>query len=366
LCGRILEYIDVEGIIPSHQFGFKRKHSTTQQLQRVVDYIAVGLEEKLYTTGVFLDIASAFDCVWHEGLLFKLKSILPDTFFRIMQSYLKNRYFKVRHGQAFSTLKEIRAGVPQGAILSPILYNIYTSDLPLSDDTMTATYADDTLLLAQDHSHTEATDKLQSQLYRIEDWLKKWRVKVNTAKSVHVTFTLRRQMCPPTFLNREQIPQNTQVKYLGLWLDQRLTWKYHLKVKRIQLNARLKALYWIVRKKSKLCLRQKLLLYKSLIRPLWTYGLELFGTSARSNLRTLESLQSKFLRLAVGAPWYVNNRTLHDDLKIETVQEMANQAYQNFHRSLHDHPNPLAAQLANRNVPLRRRLRRSWSRDLLQ
>jgi hypothetical protein len=363
---RITNYVEQGHCIPSHQFGFRRSHSTIQQLHRVVDFIADGFERRQYAMGVFLDVSSAFDRVWHKGLLYKLKSVLPDMYYRILYSFLQERYFKVRQGQALSELKEIKAGVPQGAILSPLLYSVFTADIPQRNGVETATYADDTLLLVKDHSSDNASRTMQGHLLDVEAWLTRWRIKINATKSVQVTFALRRRVCPPLFLCNNRIPQDTKVKYLGLWLDKRLTWNHHLRSKRLELNARLKTLYWLLRAESKLKLKQKILLYKVLLQPLWSYGIQIFGSTARSNLRTIEAFQSKFLRLIVGAPYYVTNETLHRDLKMPSVKEVARNRYQLFHKGLGNHSNTLVRRMATPNFPAVRRLRRSWSRDLLQ
>jgi hypothetical protein len=365
LLPRIINCIQSSQAIPSHQFGFRSRHSTIQQLQRVVDFAADGLEKKLYSVGVFLDVSAAFDRVWHDGLLHKLKLTLPDNYFRIVRSFLEERFFKVRQGQEFSGLCPIHAGVPQGAILSPMLYNIFTGDIPTTAETVIATYADDTAILGQASSPEEAATHVQTHLNLLQKWLRKWRIKVNTEKSVHVTFTLRRRECPPLYLNRNRIPSHNSVRYLGLIIDKRLTWKQHIKEKRLALNNRLKLLYRLVRTNSTLPLRQKRQLYLSLLRPMWTYGSQLFGTAKKSNIRSIQAFQSKFLRLATGAPYYVSSHQLHSDLQVPTVSEVVRWLYKNFHDSLQDHHNSFVQALSIPYFPLVRRLSRSWSRDLL-
>lgn len=102
--GKILEKLLLKRIspillenemIPRHQFGFRESHSTIQQCHRVVDKIASALERKHYCTGAFLDVTQAFDRVWHQGLLLKLKNALPFTYYLIIKSYLSERYFRV-------------------------------------------------------------------------------------------------------------------------------------------------------------------------------------------------------------------------------------------------------------------------------
>ena len=93
---RLMSIAQKENILPDIQFGFRSNHSTTHQLHRVTDFISSALETKKYCSGVFLDVAKAFDTVWHQGLLFKLKKILPAPYYLLLKSYLENRSFKVR------------------------------------------------------------------------------------------------------------------------------------------------------------------------------------------------------------------------------------------------------------------------------
>jgi hypothetical protein len=137
----------------------------------------------------FLDISQVFDKVWHQGLLYKINAIFPNNIYNILQSYLHNRYFLIRYREAYTTLHSVSSGVPQGSGLGPLLYLLYTADLPVTPKTETATFADDTAVLAL-HANPEI-DKhlLQTALSNIKEWLKKWRMKANETKSTHVTFT---------------------------------------------------------------------------------------------------------------------------------------------------------------------------------
>jgi hypothetical protein len=99
-------------------------------VHRLIHLINNDLENKRYCTAAFLDISQAFDKVWHTGRFLKLKQALPHPEYTILRSYLTNRMFQVRHQEEFTMLQPIHAGVPQGSILRPTLYTIYTADLP--------------------------------------------------------------------------------------------------------------------------------------------------------------------------------------------------------------------------------------------
>jgi hypothetical protein len=90
----------------------------------------------------------------------------------------------------------------KGSAIGPLLYLLYTADLPTSPEFTTATFADDTPVAAMDSDPAIASQKLQSDLYAIQNWLKKWRMKANESKSIHVTFTKRRETCPLVHINK--------------------------------------------------------------------------------------------------------------------------------------------------------------------
>jgi hypothetical protein len=107
---------------------------------------------------------------------------------------------------------------------------------------------------------------------------------------------------PPVQINNVQLPQKEEVKYLGLHLDRRLTWHKHIFTKRKQLGITLTKMYWLLGCKSKLSTNNKLLLYKAILKSIWTYGIQLWGMDSTSNIEILERFQSKTLRMIVDAP----------------------------------------------------------------
>ncbi|KAL4100752.1 hypothetical protein QTP88_020784 [Uroleucon formosanum] len=131
------------------------------------------------------DISKAFDKVWHEGLLFKLKSInTPSYLFNIINSFLLNRQFAVKINDNTSNLMPISAGVPQGSKLGPILFNIYVYDIPQSPRTNIALFADDTTIFTESRNIEAVATNLQVHLNTISYWCNKWRIQINASKSI--------------------------------------------------------------------------------------------------------------------------------------------------------------------------------------
>lgn len=336
-------------IIPGHQFGFRNSHATIEQVNRVTTGIKNAFEKRSYCSAIFLDIAQAFDKVWHEGLLFKLKNILHDQHFHLLESYIKNRHFQVKINEVVTSLFGIGAGVPQGSVLGPIPYLLYTADLPTMQDIVIALFADDTAALSTHIDPAIASKNLQQYLNKLQHWYNKWRIISNESKSIHVTFTLCKLTCPPVYLNDKQLPQRNSVKYLGMHLDRRLTYQEHIWTKRNILGLKLRKMYWLIGRNSALSLENKILIYKCILKPVWTYGIELWGTASKSNVDILERYQSKVLRQIVDAPWFVPNEIIRKDLNINSVKEEIKIHIERYNSRLEQHPNNLAIQLIHQN-----------------
>jgi len=158
------------------------------------------LEARKLCTAAFLDVAQAFDKVWHTGLLYKLRAALPGPYYLFLKTYLTDRYFQVRYKDAFSDCHEVKSDFTLGSVLGPLLYLLFTADLPTTEHTTIATYADDTGLLAVHSDPDVASQCLQNHLTLLHDWFEKWKMRANPAKSAHVTFTTRHVTSPPVFL----------------------------------------------------------------------------------------------------------------------------------------------------------------------
>jgi hypothetical protein len=191
------------------------------------------------------------------------------------------------------------------------------------------------ILSTNETPHT-ASDNQQSHLDSLHSWCKHWGIKLNQSKSVKVTFTLRRATCPSVFINQIPIPVAKTAKYLGLYLDQRLTWNPHTRLKRQDVNRRYKMMLRLLDNRSSLSLDNKVLLYNAIIKPIWTYGLKTLGfcSTFQPSFPASKLYNPRSFVKSVMPLFYVSNLTLHKDLEVPLVKNLAVQRYQKFHSTL--------------------------------
>ncbi|GBN58931.1 putative RNA-directed DNA polymerase from transposon BS [Araneus ventricosus] len=131
------EHLAENKILCPEQFGFRKSLTTTHQLLRVVEYITSGFEKGECTGAVFLDVQKAFDRVWIQGLIHKLiRYKTPPHLLKLLKSYLEERKFAVKVGNSISEAKIMRAGIPQGGKILPVLYSLYVNDIPKTHKTL--------------------------------------------------------------------------------------------------------------------------------------------------------------------------------------------------------------------------------------
>ena len=211
-------------LITSNQSGFRPGDSTTNQLVFLTNEIHECFEHKnsIEVRAIFLDISKAFDKVWHNGLLFKLKqNDIHGRVLKFFESYLHNRQQRVVLDGFWSVYTEVKAGVPQGSVLGPLLFLIYINDLEANIKSKIKFFADDTMLYSSVHDPATSAEDLNNDLEVIRTWAYQWKMQFNpdlTKQAVEMIFSCKRkkQNHPPLHFGGNLVAQDTYQKYLGL------------------------------------------------------------------------------------------------------------------------------------------------------
>ena len=175
---------------------------------------------KTNNTGIVLDVSSAFEKVWHSGLLAKLSQIgVEERFYDILSSYLTNRKQVVVVENEKSDILEVKAGVPQGSRLGPLLFIIYLNDITEDIESDILIFADDTSLFATGADPAETAAQLNRDLQKISSWAEKWKVTFNSKKSKDIIFSNKYlNNSPPLLFNNTYIDRVNVHKHHGLHL----------------------------------------------------------------------------------------------------------------------------------------------------
>ena len=137
------------------------------------------------------------------GLLHKISKHFSTQHVLILSSYLTDRSFYVHYVGVNSSTKPIAAGVPQGSVLGPLLYLLYTADIPARDNATMATFADDTAVLTSHEDYPNAVTKLQTAVSEINDWANTWKTQINVGKTIRVDFALRAHGYEPIYIYQQ-------------------------------------------------------------------------------------------------------------------------------------------------------------------
>lgn len=339
---RILKEEAQRKIIIDEQFGFRPGHNTTLQAVRISHDILENFNKEKVTIMTLLDIQKAFDTVWTDGLIYKMDSLqIKKPLVKLIKSYLEDRYIQVKLENETSTRHRTLAGVPQGSVLGPTLFNLFINDIPKFEKTSIAIYADDTAIYA--HSYYAQAALLQNQIHldRIIKHFEKWKININPEKTENITFS-RKFTNIRTFKKLKvkdiEIEPKTCVKYLGVWMDKSLRFHIHAEKTVKKFHAALRALYPLLNKRSKLTIENKKKIYTAILRPTLTYAAPILTIASNTQKTKLQRLQNKSLRLVLTADRYTPIHQLHEQLNIQTLTEHIHQLTTKFYNSVQNSP----------------------------
>jgi len=267
---------------------------------------------------VSLDASSAFDRVWHDGLIYKLsqKGIRGDLF-NLFKSYLSSRVQRTVIKGQNSPWRDVTTGVPQGSILGPLLFLVYVDDIVKDIQSNILLFADDTSLVEVITDPLLSFDRLNQDLSRLNIWSKSWLVNFNPIKTAYIVFSkkLIRPNYPALYLDNIALKETSTHKQLGVIFNNRITFEDHIDAQCKKAMTRLTALKRVQRKIPR---SSQLTIYLSFIRPILEYGWQLYDNTTKKSLSKLEKVQREAL-LSITRAYTV---TSHNALLKETGVEL--------------------------------------------
>ena len=268
-------------------------------LVTLVDKITTAINDGDYVLGLFIDFSKAFDCINHNILFQKLEHYgVRGVALQWFESYLYNRQQYVTFDGVNSDMKTIVCGVPQGSILGPLLFLLYVNDIVNAIPKLfSLLYADDTNSFKTGKKLSEIFAVMNSEICELVKWLNINMLKLNVKKKHYMIFSSQRKNVihdEKLYVNGKEINQVSHTKFLGVIIDDKLSWDYHIKHIR---NKIVKGIGIVSKAKkylNKSCLRT---LYSSIIYPYLTYCIEVWGSATQSRLNPLFILQKKAIRI---------------------------------------------------------------------
>lgn len=223
---------DKNKVLSNHQYGFRKNRSTEHAVVELTDKISKAINEGKYTIGIFLDLSKAFDTVNHEILLKKLQHGIRGVSQKWFRSCLNERKQIVKYNQYRSNEMTITTGVPQGSILGPLLFLLYINDIENCSTIMSfVLYADDTNAFYSNSCINALNKIMQNEINKIIQWLNVNKLSINSTKTKFIIFKSKNKRLEEQItlkVNNEIIDKVYHAKFLGVTIDENLTWKNHM------------------------------------------------------------------------------------------------------------------------------------------
>ena len=302
---RLVYVLETNNFFANYQNGFRVGKNTLDSLAVLDQDIRKAIVNKESVIGVFLDIEKAYDSMWKDGVLIKLhRAGIGGRMFYWIKDFLNKRSIQVRVGGELSEPMGIENGTPQGSVISPVLFNVMINDIfeQVPSSFGKSLFADDGAVWKKGRNLNYLFGQIQEAVDRVEMWANKWGFRISTAKSNFMVFGYKRKIPDLTVsMYGRPLERVKEFKFLGLWLDERLTWNHHIG----KISVKCEKVINILRSLSGSgwgAERDTLhMIYQAMIRSSLDYGCVIFGAAAKTTLSKLDRVQAKALRVCCGA-----------------------------------------------------------------
>ena len=319
---RLTTFIECSKLLKENQFGFRGNRNTIQAILTMVEEIKENFHVKDNVTKcTFLDLKKAFDTVDHNLLLQKCQRYgIRGKILEIVKSYLSDRkQFTFLNGQK-SSRADVKCGVPQGSILGPLLFILYINDIEVfSKNSSTILYADDTVLKSCDNK--EAIDEEhETEILKINAWLRRNKLTLNAKKTKTMLFTKLKKFQGKIFkICGEKIDQVNDFKYLGINIDNRLTFEKHIN-KVVSKLSSFSSIFYRLRKI--LTTHQLVRAFKTYVQPVVQYGVLIYGCTTSSLLNRVSLVIDRIIKIIFFKRKFDSVKEEREKSKIYSAQEL--------------------------------------------
>ena len=321
---RLYFYFQTNTLFYGSQFGFRKQHSTIHAVTEFVTHTIEALENKTATLSVFLDLSKAFDTIDHNIMLKKLEFYgIRGIALNWFESYLTGRKQFVQFNNEKSILEDIICSVPQGSVLGPLLFIIYTNDIPnCIKSSCVIVFADDTTIYASGSNMTTLYNTMKIELESLTDWFCANKLSLNVSKTNYMVFgnhNITANQNNILSIGNTHIQRKSVAKFLGVLIDDQLNWFDHIKHVKSKMSS---SLYCMNSAKNILTKNELIILYYSLLYPYLDYGIVLWGSAGRNYINRLATLQKKAVRTIVRANYNDHTAPIYKALNLIKIDDM--------------------------------------------
>ena len=339
VASRLTAFFESCNLLSKWQFGFRSEHSTSHPMVHFLNKVTESLNVKKHTISIFCDLKKAFDTCNHEILFLKLKKYgINDTELLWFKSYLMDRKQFVSVKNKSSPLLNITLGVPQGSILGPLLFLIYINDLPLSSSFLSLLFADDTTLLLSHDNLQTLIQLVNTEFRKVCEFFRINKLVLHPDKTKFILFS-RSNVANENvelFCNNNNPSQDIPdlihpitrvfssdevpaIKFLGIFFDPDLNFKYHISLLKSKLS---KALYALRTVRNSLGSSSLLLLYYSIFHCHLIYAITIWSCSRSGPINDLFKMQKSAVRIISGSSYNSHTEPLFKKLKILPLPDL--------------------------------------------
>lgn len=318
---QLQSYLDKKQLIHPNQYGFRPGYSTSLAVSTIYDEIINNMEEKKYTCAIFLDLAKAFDTVDHNILIQKLDLYgIRGNVLDLFKSYFCNRkHYTVVNGIP-STLENASCGVPQGSTLGPLLFLLYMNDLPTVTKFKVNFFADDTNLIMSDFDAKQLENDVNNELKNVDNWMRRNKLSINFAKTEYMLISNKKNIDSFKInIDSYEIERKDHIRYLGVLLDNKLTWHYQVEKVRLKVVS---GVWALARLRNFVSAKILLNVYYSMICSHINYCILSWGSAARTVLKPIYVLQKKAVRLITRSDYKAHANPIFKKLNILTIYDI--------------------------------------------